>query len=547
MLKQRLIIPILLIFALTYGAIPCFSEDKGAVNEGAHSVSSENKTVADETKPVSEEKKETVAGDEKSEAKGGEEKIAADPGEEKTETEEPKDMEAFDKGYAYFAKDNFSDAAPLFYQYITENTSAAEDYEWAEFFLGISLKKIGFSHASVDLMSYLVTRKPNTRIVTYILELFEEISRSIPYDREKVILKSICDQDYGFVDVKLSDFINYHQGVFDWENGFDEWGDNHFNKIKKGSYYEYKFRYQKALYDISRDEIDPAITILNEINEAAFDGEDLKNDVRKTLARLMYEKKDYARADELYQSISNNIVFQAQNLMERSWAQYRMKQPEKAMGLLYAFKAPVYRNYFTPEYFLLKSFIYKDVCHYQRALAVIDEFRTHYREALDNVYGRKDLTDNQALLLALLGHRKINNQWQFLRLLDKERARIEKLKDPGLKEYLDNIYSLRIDQARREFKLLVEDKYESLANDLLEYEEKADLMAYEVGLDMYQRVYQYHYNEETDNKESLKRVTKHYQAFYPFQGEFWNDELNTYKVTLEDKCACMEEWDIFFK
>ncbi|MBU1169316.1 MAG: hypothetical protein KKD44_07105 [Proteobacteria bacterium] len=456
-------------------------------------------------------------------------------------------MASFDKGYEYFAKDDFRDAAPLFYKYITDNTSAAEDYDWAEFFLGVSLKKIGFSHASVDTLSFLVTRKPNTQIVTYILELFEEISRTMPYDRGKVILKSVCDQEYGFVDSKLTDFINYHQGVFDWENGFDEWGDHHFNKIKKGSYYDYSFRYQKALYDISRDEIDPAIIILNEINEASFDGEDLKNDVRKTLARLMYEKKDYQRADDLYNSISNNIVFQAQNLLERSWAQYRLKHQEKAMGLLYAFKAPVYRNYFTPEYFLLKSFIYKDVCHYARALGVIDEFRDHYREALDDVYGRADLTENKVLLLALLGHRKINDLWRFLRLLDTEQARIENIKDPLLKGYLEKLYALQIEETRREFKLLVEDKYEALANDLLEYEEKADLMAYEIGLDMYQRVYQYHYNEETDKKETVKRVGKHYQAFYPFQGEFWNDELNTYKVILEDKCACMEEWDIFFK
>jgi hypothetical protein len=36
-------------------------------------------------------------------------------------------------------------------------------------------------------------------------------------------------------------------------------------------------------------------------------------------------------------------------------------------------------------------------------------------------------------------------------------------------------------------------------------------------------------------------------ALYEFQGEFWNDELETYEVTLQNKCENMEEWDIFFK
>lgn len=467
-------------------------------------------------------------------------------GDDATEPEQ-NPMALFDDGYALFSGDHFIEAAPYFYRYISENGPEADEYDWASFFLGISLKKSGYSHAAVDVLTHLVTRKPNTRIVTYILELFETMSRTMPYDREKVIHKAIIDQDYGFVDSSLTDFINYHQGLFDWENGFDDWGDRHFAKISTGGYYDYMFRYQKALYDISRDRIDPAIAVLEDINGADFDGEDLKNQVRKTLARLMYEKKEYDRADQLYQSISHNIVYQAQNLMERSWAQYRMGDAEKAMGLLYAFKAPVYRNYFTPEYFLLKSFIYKDVCHYQRALAVIDEFRDHYREALDAVYSRQDPTDNQALLLSLLGHRKIYEAWAFLRLLDAERDTIYAIDDPDLSAYLLKIYDLRLDQARRDFRLCVEDKYEDLANDLLEYEEKADLMAYEVGLDMYQRVYQYHYKEGAGRDKTEKQVPGRYLAVYPFQGEFWNDELNMYKVTLEDKCDCMEEWDIFFK
>lgn len=456
------------------------------------------------------------------------------------------DLEKFDKGYAYFAKDDFEDAAPLLYEFVAANKPVMDEYDWAEFFLGVSLYKQGFTHASVDVLSWLVTRKPNTQIVSYILELFEDISRSQPYDREKVILRSVCDQEYGFIEGKLKDFIHFHQGLFDWVNGFDEWGDHHFSKITPNSYYHYKFKYQRALYSIARDDIDTAIPILHEINQAEFDGEDLKNQVRKTLARLLYEKGEYELSDKLYQSISHNIIYQAQNLMERSWDQYRIGKQEKAMGLLYAFKAPVYRNYFTPEYFLLKSFIYKGVCHYQRALAVIDEFREHYRDAMDIVYTRKDLTDNKVLLLSLLGHTKIADQWNFLRLLDKEREKIEDVDNPALKAFLENIYAMKIEQMKKEFKLLVEDKYEVLANELLEYEEKTDLMAYEIGLDMYQRVYQYHYDEKKE-KKTKPLGAKHYMALYPFQGEFWNDELNAYKVTLKDKCDCLEEWDIFFK
>lgn len=466
---------------------------------------------------------------------------------ENSEFLRPVDLTDLDKGYQYFKNKQYQKACPFFYRFISENNRDAQNYEWAEFFLGVSLKKCGFSHASVDILSYLVTRKPNTKIVTYTLELFEEITRTIPFDREKVLLKSVSDHDYGFVNSALTDFIHYHQGLFDWKNGFNEWGDNHFKMISKGSYYYYRYLYQAAIYDIFNDDIDSAIEVLSEINEASFDGEELRNSVRKTLARLLYEKKEYEKADLLYESISSNIVYQAQNLLERAWAHYRMGNQEKAMGLLYAFKAPAYRDYFTPEYFLLKSFLYKDVCHYEHALSVIDDFNEYYRESIHNIYDRKGAAETVALLPVILGKESVRRQWEFLTLLENEKKQIGEFEDLALKEYLERIYTLQIMESSGELKHAINENFEEIADDLLEYEEKAGLTAYEIGLDMYQRIYRNHYSEERKKEAAGDSYAKHYYAIFPFQGEFWNDEIDNYKVTLQDKCSCMEELDIFFK
>jgi hypothetical protein len=82
-----------------------------------------------------------------------------------------------------------------------------------------------------------------------------------------------------------------------------------------------------------------------------------------------------------------------------------------------------------------------------------------------------------------------------------------------------------------------------MANQLLQYEEEAHLMEYEIGVDMYQRVYESHYREEKSGEEKAGDG----MVVYPFQGEFWNDELADYHVQLPNKCNNTEEWDIFFK
>ena len=457
----------------------------------------------------------------------------------------PEGEDNFSEGYRLFEKKKYYAAAHHLYAYLSKHDPDDEGYEWAEFFFGISLDKLGLSHAATDVLTHLVKRRPNPKITSYALEMFELTTRTQPYDQDKIINQVLCDEEYGFVESHLTDFINYHKGVFDWEHGFFEWGERHFGAITPDSYYYYKYLYQKTLLNIYRDEIDSAITNLKLILDGVPDEDRFKDEVRQTLARLLYEKEDYTGARKLYMEIQIPVLEQAEHLLERAWVQYRAGEYEKAMGLLYAFRAPCYRNYFTPEYFILKSFIYKGVCHYQEALSVIDDFNDHYGQALDMIYHREEIKANRMLLLVIINKHQINFLWQFLEMLEIENAYVESFPDSELKAYLTEIYELQLLKTGKEFKLKVQNEYEKMANNLLQYEEESHLLEYEIGLDMYERVQQYHYKKEQDDVAKTK--TKDRTVAYPFQGEFWTYELDDYKVTLPSKCECSEEWDVFFK
>jgi tetratricopeptide (TPR) repeat protein len=451
----------------------------------------------------------------------------------------------FEQGYERFSKGKYQRAGEILFRFLSERTPDDTDYEWAEFFFGISLYKLGYSHAAVDTLTNLVARKPNPQIVGYILELLEKISRSQPFDREMLIHRALCDQSYGFVEGTVADFVHYYQGAYDWEHGLFDWGDEHFAKIESGTFYYYKFLFERALRKIYADQVDEAVGILKQVIFKLPDGDPLKDDARKTLARLYYEKGKFAEADFLYQQIEMNIVEQAQNLLERAWAHYRMGNPERAMGLLYSFEAPSYVHSFTPEFYILKSFIYKDVCHYKNAIQVLEQFKSRYGGSLDGIYHRQPLQDNQAMMLVILNKTKVKRQWRFLNLLEGEQELVAANPDDRLKTYLSELYALKRKEAEHHFRLLVTDEYEKMANAMLQFEEEAHLMEYEIGIDMYQRVHDYHYDEDQAEQEDVR--DRKGRAVYAFQGEFWNDELDDYEVMLPNKCQNAEEWDIFFK
>jgi hypothetical protein len=454
------------------------------------------------------------------------------------------DRVEFELGYLAFEKKKYARARDHLYRYLDTHTPDDTDYEWAQFFFGISLIRTGFSHAAVDILSDLVTRKPNPKIVSYSLEFLEEVTRTLPFDREKVIFQVLSDQTYGFVDQHLSDFVNFHQGVFDWQHGFIDWGNIHFKSITPDTYYFNRYRYQLALYRVYKNEPQEAIKILEDILAMTVDDLGFKNEVQQTLARLYYEVGSFEAADRVYRETETPILKQAHHLLERAWVDYRTGSPETAMGYLYAFRAPSFQNFFTPEYYILKSFIYKSVCHYEKALAVIKEFDHHYGTALAAIHERTNIKDNPALLRVILNQKQIKTAWNFLMLLEKEHQEIALISDLQMQDYLGRIYTLQLKKTRADFRKLIGDAYEKMADDLLKYEEESHLIAYEIGLDMVERVQQYHYQEKDGAGKSQNQDRK---IAYPFQGEFWSYELDDYHVTLIDKCQCAEEWDVFFK
>ena len=52
----------------------------------------------------------------------------------------------FRKGYEHYMLEEYAAACRVLHQYMSEHTPNDIDYEWAEFFFGISLKKRGSSN-----------------------------------------------------------------------------------------------------------------------------------------------------------------------------------------------------------------------------------------------------------------------------------------------------------------------------------------------------------------------------------------------------------------
>ena len=461
---------------------------------------------------------------------------------------DPQDL--FQFGYELFKSEKWEFAAASFLEFIQLTSSDEKNYEWAEFFMAISLEHLGYTHVAVDRFSNLASRKPNTKIVSYILDMFEEISRTKPFDYDQVILQVVNDKDYGFISSEVSGFVDYYQGIQDWKTGYRDWAEDHFKKIPEDSYYYSRYLHQQALYQIEINKPKKALKIIAQILQVENLDQKLRDESLWIAARLHYELGDLKEAGFLYSKIETPVIEQASFLLEQAWIEYQKQDYERAMGYLYAFEAPSFRQFFTPEYFLLKSFIYKDVCHYESALTVVEEFNQRYGTSLEAIYNRKDETDveTEELLYVILAKKNVKKIWDFITMLESEKSQVSNLHNDNLTKYIEGVYDLQIQDSTYQLRHLIKNEYATRANALLQFEEESNLMRYEIGVDMYQRVAQNTYVDASKQENALKKKKEklNAQVVFPFQREYWNDELGFYQVSLPNKCDTFKDWDLFF-
>jgi len=455
--------------------------------------------------------------------------------------------EVFDEGVKAFYDGDYAFACRRLWDYMSGNPPGAKNYGYAEFFLAGALEHLDFSHAAIEYYYNVAKNRTKPELLPDALEAIERITRSHPFDEDLVLKDLLYDTPFGFIRPDLRDFVEYYQGLMDYRNGFIRWGEKHFSRLKEGSYYEYKARYVRAVYELVRYNLDGALKIFKGILDSdisQIEQADVINNTRQSMARILFEQKKFTEAYQMYESIDSPIEKQASVFMEEAWTMYYQKDYQRAMGLLYALEAPAFFRYFNPEKYLVKSLIYKNLCHYNVAKDAVEEFRQHYGDAVAAIYDRVDLDKNDILMDAALQDSTLERMSRFSRLLDTEMGHLEDFgaawEENGLLAHLQRIYDLKLKYINRKLKNRLDETLRRVAERLLDFEEQMNLLEYEIGLAIYKRIKGAPTSKE-EKRQSIPSAGP--MVYYEFDGEFWNDELHDFRFFIEDRCFGEERWE----
>jgi tetratricopeptide (TPR) repeat protein len=283
-----------------------------------------------------------------------------------------------------------------------------------------------------------------------------------------------------------------------------------------------------------------------------------------SLARTHYSFQQFRAAIFYYERISRDSPSWLDALFESSWAYFRLTDYEKALGNLVTLHSPYFINEYFPESHILKAVTYYENCRYPEALEILEDFEAMYgplREELDKLTKEaktpeeyykllKDLEKRErtsalyAKLVSLARSDKaLQSTTTSARELEAEERRINQalppMKGTPLQAFLLESVQKRREELAQTAGAIARAKLEAERDELkaqasqlfrIKFEitkrEKEGLEASLRGETQATRMGKYKYSVAVPDD----------MLYWPFEGEYWRDELGTYEYTLSKGC-----------
>jgi tetratricopeptide (TPR) repeat protein len=289
------------------------------------------------------------------------------------------------------------------------------------------------------------------------------------------------------------------------------------------------------------------------------------------LARIHYAARQNRYAIYYYGKIERGRPEWLEALFEAAWANYRIGQYEQALGNLVTLSSPFFRDEYFPEALLLKAVVYYENCRYRESTAIIQEFERRYKPVYDelNALVKKDMDASQyyqvladvqsksragpttgtdaileRVLKLALTDRELKNTNDAILEVEKEidliAGRGTAFRTSELARYLQDRLKKERQQLVARAGVMARGKLELELGNLRTLLGNGERIKFETtGKEK-------EFLEEQLQAGGRKAIVKQYrysvavaddQLYWPFQGEYWRDELGTYEYTLTKGCV----------
>ncbi len=493
-----------------------------------------------------------------------------------------------------FDGEKWGDAAAALYRVYKGETGDDEgNRQLAQYHLAIALYRLKFYQGAYGIFSEIAD-KPNHLKFNETLLWLAKLATDLPEPAD------IVERVGKYNDSQIDKFnnpnqrelywqLNYLLGRYKYRNRQYDDALRLFGKVDRQSKYYIKAQFFSGISNVQLRRSVPAVRAFQRIVGAIDSGDvDIEDEDRmRDLAFLSMARTYYSASVRLDESNSPTIdpsrlsaavkywnkvdvasEYWLDALFEESWAYFMAGDYAHALGNIHTIQSPYFPNSYYPEAEILKAVIYFANCQYDDAETIVARFQTKYQPMYDDLNAvvkrfegedqdepfykfLKEVRDGKANLPPrikvvvenALGDRQLLRHLQYVQVLDEEAKRFEKapaaFRDSALGNDVKDAIQLARDIAVRNAGQLARERYQRNLDELNEHLRDSAKILIDITSAKRNQLDAAIAGSQVTAVESERNIVKpdEEHVIWPFDGEYWRDELGFYRQTITSKCG----------
>jgi TolA-binding protein len=474
----------------------------------------------------------------------------------------------------YENKDYYSASIELHKVIEGETGDSAANKQRAGFWMGKTLYHLGFFSAALSYFDRIVQKGTAHRYYNATLKWLASLSRQLP--ESAGILEKIGKYDKSQLEqpalAKVRQELFYLLGRFHYRKGNFSEAIALFRSVSTKSKFFARAKFMEGITHVRLYKAKPAAAAFKQLLRTAREAPDtaeikrFEQLAKLSLARVFYSVKQFKLAIKYYDLIPQSSGRWLQSLFEASWSHFQRNNFSKALGNIHTLNAPYFEEQFFPESLILKAVIFFQNCLYEQAGSSVKEFYARYpalkREIGKVVKAKKDpaefylyalkIKDKKAGLppevgryaRSVLRDKTLEKTFDYVKELDRELKQVQEA-DPAWKAtaiagvVLADL-TLQKSLAQNAAGDLAQRRLKRLTGELNELQKQAIKVEYEIINGQKNKL------EASLLAEQRKAAAKAQgtgrivpddeHLFWPFDGQYWRDELGYYRVKIRSQC-----------
>jgi outer membrane protein assembly factor BamD (BamD/ComL family) len=492
-----------------------------------------------------------------------------------------------------YTQERYEEASVQFQRVVEgETQDAPANVQKAQFFLGKSLYHLHYYQSALAVFDEVSEMGRGHLFFDQTLQWLAQLASQLPEPAGIIdkIGRFGVDQLEQFNTADNADLYNqllYLMGRSKYNQGEFEQAIELFQKVDRTNKWYVRARFFEGISYIRMRKAQPAATAFREIIEAVEEGDvDSAEDPERmkelawiSLARVYYTAANkvnsagerevdgvlLGNAVEAWNKLEPESEYWLDALFEGSWAFFIADEYSRALGNVHTLFSPYFRESFYPEALVLKAVVFFTNCQMKNATAMVQLFHDRYdpvKTKLDEMLQKyqdnaqffeflKKIRAGEAnlppevrgIVGSALSDRAVLANLEYVALLEQEEKNLNKsaaqFKNSSLgARILQDILvakSFAVDQAGE----IAKARYNRLVEEMQDLSNQIDTVEIEVLNHERGQLAQGLQEQMTAASESSggEVFVSSEHNVWPFNGEYWRDELGYYRQQVTYRCG----------